>query len=295
MKSLINKLKRLILKIFRKKQTLEQVGLAKIFRKQISDIKNNNYSENINLEWSIFSQFNEDGLINEACRRLFEFDNKLEKKAIEFGSGGYSSNIGLLSATFNLKCKFIDGSKKQLKIIRDLLSITLKLIPEAKKNLIFINKYIDEFNIKKEIKDLLGEDRPTVASVDIDSFDEIIIKELMLLNIPLIIAEYNACFGADRTISFHTRKISHNMGKTIKNSEFPIFGISYQKLIDLAETNNYFCWKVEKSGINMILINKKYLNLFLDIEDSFRKSVIYNYIFSELELDNLINKKKYNL
>ena len=106
MKLLINKLKSSIKTLLKGRNSIEKVKLARIFRKQISDITYDNKNGPSNLDWCIFSQFNEDGLINEACRRLFSFDNNLNKKAIEFGSGGYSSNIGLLSATFK-KLKFI--------------------------------------------------------------------------------------------------------------------------------------------------------------------------------------------
>ena len=34
--------------------------------------------------------------------------------AVEFGSGGYSSNIALTAATFDLRVFMVDGSKTQL-------------------------------------------------------------------------------------------------------------------------------------------------------------------------------------
>tara|TARA_A100001011_G_scaffold383781_1_gene455479 strand:+ start:23 stop:886 length:864 start_codon:yes stop_codon:yes gene_type:complete len=286
MKLQINKLKSGIKNFLTGRNSIEKVKLARIFRKQICDITYDNKNGPSNLDWGIFSQFNEDGLINEACRRLFTFDNNLNKKAIEFGSGGYSSNIGLLSATFNLECKMIDGSKSQLSKIRELLNTSLRYIPQARQNIKFIHKLLNDLEIEKEIKEFLEGVIPTVASVDIDSFDELIIKELMRVGIPVIIAEYNACFGPKIKKSFYTRNTSHNM-KKINNKKVPIIGISYSKLLELSSSQNYFCWQVEKSGVNMILINKKYSDLFSDRKDSYKKNIIYDYIFSDSELKTL--------
>ena len=286
MKLLIYKLKSKIRNFLVGKSFTETVKLSKFFRKQISDIIYDNKIGSSNMDWGIFSQFHEDGLINEACRRLFAFDTNLDKKAIEFGSGGFSSNIGLLSATFNLECKLIDGSKSQLRKIRELLNTSFRYIPQAKQNIKFIHKLLNDLEIEKDILELLDGTIPTVASVDIDSFDELIIKELMNIGIPVIIAEYNACFGPEIKKSFYTRNTSHDM-KESNNKLLPKFGISYSKLLGLADSQNYFCWQVEKSGVNMILINKKYSNLFLDKDDSYKKNVIYNDVFSDSELKTL--------
>ena len=73
----------------------------------------------------------------------------------------------------------------------------------------------------------------------------------------------------------------------ISSRSYPFVGISYSKLLEIAKNKGYFSWRVESSGVNMILINNKFSEIFQDIENSFKSNVLYDHIFTEEEMKKI--------
>lgn len=253
--------------------------LGRDFRWIVSLIKHSNCNQNTSTtpsRWSVFSQFNEDSIINECLLTVLGSDDTSDL-AVEFGSGGYSSNVALTAATFNLRVFMVDGSKTQLRRIKKTLETALRLLPQARNRITYIHKTLSSSNVSRDISEILNDQLPVIASVDIDSFDELIIKDLMIRGVPIIVAEYNSCFGPDAIISNYRPSSSHDMVE-VDGRKIPIFGLSFNYLMSLCKANCYSCYSVEENGVNMVLIHNSYAHLFSSlVQPAFQRNKIYPY------------------
>lgn len=273
--------------------TSMDILLGKNYRWIVSLIRNSNsYPDSLLLpkKWSVFSQFNEDSIINDCLLAILSCEDT-SNLAVEFGSGGYSSNIALTAATFNLRVLMVDGSKTQLRLIKKTLTTALRLLPEARSKITYVHKLLSPSTINHDITEIINHEVPVIASVDIDSFDELVIKDLMSRKVPLIVAEYNSCFGPDATISNYTKSSSHNMIQ-VDGITMPIIGLSFKYLLTLAKKNHYTCYCVEENGVNMVLVHTSFVHLFSSIEQPvFQKNVLYPYEVPHQTLEELENTK----
>jgi hypothetical protein len=265
---------------------------SRIFRAIVDDMPRRSLLD-CNIEWSILSQFNEDGYVNEALNRIVKLNTLYDFLAIEIGAGGYSSNIALTAATFGLECWLVDGSKRSLFCIKEMVNEAFRLLPTARSKIKYIHTKFDQNIVSDQLNHLLAGRTPLLASVDIDSFDEHILRELMKIKVPIIIAEYNSCFGSDLELSILTSngKSSHTM-RRFADKTLPYFGFSYRFLQKLAEDNGYFWWKTEKHGINAVIINNMFKSSFPDCHTDFYNNVLYDAQFDSQYLITINNIDK---
>ena len=267
--------------------------LSRNYRWTISSIKHSNSTQGLQLlppRWSVISQFNEDSIINQCLLDIVTSHNT-SKLAIEFGSGGYSSNVALTAATFNLRVLMVDASRVQLNRIKKTITSALRLVPNARNNITYVLKLLNPSTISQDISELIGNEIPVLASVDIDSFDELIIRDLMDRNVPIIVAEYNSCFGPDAVISDFNEYSSHNM-VAIEGNQIPAFGVSFKYLLNIARAKNYFCFAVEENGVNMVLVHNSYSSSFNNIDTPvYRRNVLYPYILPKDFLSKLEDRQ----
>ena len=163
--------------------------------------------ENINeYEFKCFSQWGEDGIIDYLVSNL-----SIENKTfIEFGVENYSeANTKFLLMNKNWDGFILDSSTKNIEDIKN-SDIYWKYSLTAKANFITkenINSILDESHFKKKIG---------LLSIDIDGNDYWVWKEINDFNPSIVVIEYNARFGKEKTFvvpyqkNFERRKIHHS-------------------------------------------------------------------------------------
>jgi hypothetical protein len=208
---------------------------------------------------NIFSQYGEDGIIEEIMKRL-----KIDSGAcVEFGAwdGFFLSNTAnLWSKNENWRGILIESDKKRADMLKKIGDekrclaihghVSIKG-SDSIENILKINK-VDFSSIK-------------MLSVDIDGNEYHIIKNILELRPPIIISEYNP------TIPPEIHLVS---------APDSSFGCSVKSLTELMESKNYKLVAVTKS--NCIYVDKKYESAFADIDTK------YENIVDRSELINII-------
>lgn len=147
----------------------------------------NNRKLNIH-EYQVFSQFGEDGIINEIFRRI-GFTNKF---FVEFGVEN-----GLECNTTNLLLHqwsglWIDGSEKFCKSIRGMFVQQI-----ASNQLTVLNRFITAANIENLLAEAKVPSEPDLLSIDIDFNDYYIWEAISGYRPRVVVLEYNAVIMPD--------------------------------------------------------------------------------------------------
>lgn len=218
--------------------------LGKLLVKSIEKRKVNSLKD---VEFKIFSQFGEDGIIQWLIHNL---DIK-NKTFVEFGVEDYrESNTRFLMMNDNWSGFIIDSSKENISKIKyseyywkyDLIAknafITCKNI----------NNLISSRNFNKEVG---------ILSVDIDGNDYWIWKQIDVINPVVVIIEYNSVFGIDRTITVPYCE-KYNRTKTHYSNLY--FGASLLALSKLASDKGYALVGCSSAGNNAFFVKKDKIN-----------------------------------
>ena len=204
--------------------------------------------------YSIFSQSDEDSIIDEIIKRL-----KIEKgNFIELGVGNGSQNNSLNLLAQGWKGLWIGNEKlvfkpgKNLKFIQSW--ITRENINKIiSSNLSFFNS---KFNLKNNNIDLL--------SIDLDGNDYHILESILSTGFSpkIIIAEYNGTLGP--RAHWLMPYISSNNWKSRRDN---YFGASFLSLVDLFNKYNYLpiCCNSD-TGVNLFLVRKELNSEFKELE-----------------------------
>lgn len=228
-------------------------------------IKNNFYIES--MEFSIYSQSGEDGIIDFLIDRLgLDDKEKLLKKHIypkafiEFGVQNYTeSNTRFLYKKRKWKGLVIDSNinninyikKDQIYWIGDL---------EAKHEFITadnINSIIKEWLINKKI------DNVALLSIDIDGVDYFIWDSISCIKPAILIIEYNALLGSVESTSV-PYKPDFNRFKEHYSGLY--FGASIKALINLGNKKGYTFIGADSSGTNLFFVNCVFNEQIKDIK-----------------------------
>jgi hypothetical protein len=135
--------------------------------------------------YKVFSQFEEDGLINEIFCRI----GVINRIFIEFGAGNGLENNTLALLFKGWKGLWIDSSARNIHSIQNKLAKTIK---EGK--LIAINDFVTTTNINRLISSNVTEDEIDLLSIDIDGNDFHIFNAIDGINPRVVVIEYNAKF-----------------------------------------------------------------------------------------------------
>jgi len=157
--------------------------------------KLNSVDELSEVEFQVFSQWGDDGIIQYLVSKI-DFENET---FIEFGVENYKeSNTRFLLLNNNWSGLVLDGSKKCIDFIRnDTVSWTHDL--HSKQAFITrenINELIVREFLEKRFANEVG-----ILSVDIDGNDFWVWKEINVINPIVVIVEYNSFFGKNRAVS----------------------------------------------------------------------------------------------
>ena len=172
--------------------------------------------------FKVFSQYDEDGIIEEIFNRIGE----KSKVFIEFGvENGLESNAHFLLHK-GWSGLWLEGSKKYCKIIQKLFAKPVSLQKLTVKNCFItaenIDKIISEYLRSKNLD--VKEDTVDLLSIDIDGNDYWVFKAIEVIKPRVIVIEYNSKFPPNlewvmQYDAKHLWEKDDNMGASLKSFE----------------------------------------------------------------------------
>lgn len=209
--------------------------------------KHENYKTFEDIEYSIFSQWGDDGIIQFLANHL-RISNPY---FIEFGVENYlESNTRYLMMNNNWSGLVLDGSKKHIDTIKksdyywkyDLQAIEVFI---TKENIVEI--------LQKNVSEPVG-----LLHIDIDGMDYWIWEEISKSIMPdIVILEYNSVFGSERSITVpynpkFLRFKAHHSGLYA--------GASLKAQVDLSNARGYAFIGSNSAGNNAYFVKSELLN-----------------------------------
>lgn len=192
------------------------------------------------VEFSVFSQFGDDGIIQWLIHRLAG----ISQTFVEFGVQDYQeANTRFLLVNNNWSGFVMDSSSRNIKAIkRDPISWLYDLQSEC--------AFVTAENINKLLVDHGFEGELGLLHIDIDGNDYWLWRAITVVRPAIVIMEYNSVFGADRAITIpYDPKFSR--GGEISNL---YFGSSLLALCDLAQSKGYDFVGSNSAGNNAFFV-----------------------------------------
>lgn len=229
----------------RRLRKLEQSNeaLQIILGKVLSEMNKPNSDFNSS-HFKIFSQFGDDGLIQYLCDRI-----EIRKKIfVEFGVENYrESNTRFLLFNNNWKGLVMDGDPDNInQIIKSEYYWKFDLTAKA------------EFVTKNNINQLLLENgfqgEIGLLHIDIDGNDYWIWRELSVVDPDIVIIEYNANFGIERSI---TIPYQEDFQRTKAHFSNLYWGSSIRALYNLADEKGYAFIGCNDGGNNAYFVKRE--------------------------------------
>lgn len=214
--------------------------------------------ENINdYEFKAFSQWGEDGIIDFLITNL-DIENKT---FIEFGVENYEeANTKFLLLNRYWKGLIIDSSSENVNYIKN-SKLYWKYSLQAE------CEFITKENINAIIKKGNFEKRVGLLSIDIDGNDYWIWKEIEIVDPSIVIIEYNARFGKEKSCTVPYEK---GFSRRDKHYSMIYYGASLKALIKLGISKGYAFICCNKAGNNAFFVKKELLN------DNIKENLIEN-------------------
>lgn len=220
--------------------------------------------------FKVYSQTDEDGIIDEILRRLLE--TVRTRTFVEIGCGNGLENNTHYLALQGYRGVWIDGDSANIAQIRQALPANA-LVSRLK----VIRRFIDVDNIGETIDEacaFIGTKEPDVFSLDIDGNDLFVLKVAITRFAPrLIVAEYNPKFPPPVSVS-----IRYDKTHTWASDDY--FGASLQAFCDALSGYLPVCCNL--SGSNVFFVRS-------DLSEAFaRYSIAQLYQPSRPELRHLM-------
>jgi hypothetical protein len=191
-------------------------------------------------ECQVFSQYGEDGIIQEIFNRI----GTTNKYFIEFGveNGLESNSMNLLYKDW--KGLWIDGNPEYCAQIKRRFSDFI-----GKDKLTISNSFITAENIQGLFQSAGSPTEPDLLSIDIDYNDYYVWQAIKDYNPRVVIIEYNSTFRPDThfVVTYHADRTSDG------TSYFGASLLTYEKL---AETKGYCLVGCSFSGANAFFVRK---------------------------------------
>ena len=207
----------------------------KIFKiKDLSDV-----------EFSVFSQWGDDGIINWLLENL-PIKNKI---FIEIGTEDYKeSNTRFLLKYRNWEGYLIESNKVHIDKIK-------KQSIFWKHDLNLCNKTIDRENINDVIKNFKVPKEVGLFSLDIDGIDYWVWEKLKKIEPVIFICEFNSILGEKQKISVPYKR---NFDRTKFHYSNLAFGASLPAFKYISELKGYKFLGTNSNGVNAYFIKKSY-------------------------------------
>lgn len=223
-----------------------QIAQGTLLARSIIDRKD--YSGLASLEFKVFSQFGDDGIIQYLTQHL-ELKNKT---FIEFGVGDYfESNTRFLLQKDNWSGFVMDGSAKNIN--------RLKAAPFFwRHDLCAEAAHITRENILELLSPHIERwgSEPDLLHIDLDGNDYWIWKDLTFRP-AIVILEYNGTFGIDRAV---TVPYDPNFYRTSAHHSNLYWGASLKALHDLSREKGYAFIGCNSAGNNAYFIRQDMMN-----------------------------------
>jgi len=224
-------------------------------RERLIDFDFNIYKKNI------FSQYGEDGIIEEIFKRLSDVS---DKRCCEFGAwdGKFLSNTFNLITNHNYEAILIEADKKKF----DELNVNF---PDKK--IIKINKFVN-FSGENSLDNILENNSFNkyfdFLSIDIDGCDYWILESLSKFTPKIICIEFNPLIP---------NKVEFIQEKNMKINQ----GSSAKSIIDLGLKKNYF--PIASTICNLFFVHNKFKQKITNLDKFDINQLLpnsnYNYIF----------------
>ena len=195
------------------------------------------------VEFQVFSQFGEDGII----QWIIKNTNIKNKKFIEFGVENYlESNTRFLLMNNNWSGLVIDASEEYVHQIMD-WDLYWRY------DLTAISAFITKDNINKIITNAGFDGEIGILSIDIDGNDYWILNVINCVNPQILICEYNNLFGNEKKL---TIPYQENFYRTNSHYSNLYYGASLQAFCDFAEKHDYYYLGSNSAGHNAFFVKK---------------------------------------
>ena len=235
-------------KFLKKSLIRDKEEIKSLIGKLICEIfKDKNFDNIQDYEFKIFSQFGEDGIIQYLINNL----NISSKKFIEFGVENYTeSNTRFLLENDNWSGLILDSSLQNINFIK-------KQNYYWRFDVLAVHSFITPENINQILKDNNYEGKIGILSIDVDGNDYWILKAIEIVNPDILIVEYNAIFGPEKSVSIKYKKDFSRPGEGLEKL---IYGCSLAALTNLCKKKNYSLVCCNKNGNNAFFVKNDILN-----------------------------------
>lgn len=260
--TLFKSLKKRIQSFFGLDKINEKVNNLKILNGKLLALNHNhqNLSNIHDCEFKVFSQFGEDGIIQFLISNI----DVSKKKFIEFGVENFEeANTRFLLENNNWSGLIIDSSKDNISHIK-------KQNYYWKNDIIALTKFVSPENINDIIKENQFDGDIGLLSIDIDGNDYWVLNAIDVVFPDIIIIEYNANFGPDKSL---TIKYNPKFMRAKTGINKLIYGCSLKAVSNLCDSKGYSLVYVNKNGNNAFFVKTKLLNEKIKattIESSFK-------------------------
>jgi hypothetical protein len=204
---------------------------------------NKNISSIQEIEFQVFSQFGDDGIIQYLINKI----NIPNKTFVEFGVENYTeSNTRFLLINNNWSGLIIDGATKNIEFIKN-DPVT------ARHDLHAVASFITKENINQLLKSFLQKgysEQIGILSIDIDGNDYWIWNEITVIKPIIVIVEYNSAYGKEKA---WTIPYKADFNRFAENS-FQYWGASLKAFELLGHNKGYSLIGSNSSGNNAYFV-----------------------------------------
>ena len=259
---MISLIKKIIKKIFFKLggwEYIERNLVLEGIRNSKLNIKKDKINTLSEVEFSVFSQWGEDGIIDWLISKM----PNIKKVFLEIGTQDYKeSNTRFLLIKNNWTGYLIDSNKEDIEKIKK-QKIYWKYNVNAFNYLVTkenINSILNKIKIPKNIG---------ILSIDIDGNDYWILKSIKNLEADIIICEYNSILGNKHQLTINYKA---DFDRTKFHYSNLAFGASIQAFIKLLK-KNYIFIGTSSNGVNAFFLKK---NKFMSLSKNIKIKKIFN-------------------
>jgi hypothetical protein len=196
-------------------------------------------------EFSGFSQFGKDGIIDYLCSRLL----KNNRFFFEIGSSDGLQNCSTwLALGRSYSGVMVDGDPVAIRKCK-------QMIDERVWNVYVIERMVDQENVPALMKMCPHKD-PDVFIIDIDGIDYYVFRRILELGFrpKIVVAEYNSAFGPDRSVTIPYRK---DFSRRDADKLSLVYGVSVSAWRKLLSQYQYKFVTVESSGVNAFFLDPR--------------------------------------